>query len=187
MTNQRTQPRRARSSFCDPASTAMASNQPSSIRARNLVQRHRGARSALQVSPRSKDLRSSEMSSIIDSLVCPLVKRLELSRQPSGEYRLMHASKVEQAQPLIDIGDKDHVARHPVGKLRMVERCVRMHGAEYARMQVCLHPGLDRIGDHQIGLSLGQRIEDCCVVLPKELSSLSADAPYRSARWCLLD
>lgn len=79
----------------------------------------------------------------------------------------MHASEIEQAQPLIDIGDKDHVRRHPVGKLRMVERRVRMHGAEYARMQVCLQPGLDRIGDHQIGLSLGQRVEDGCVVLPR--------------------
>jgi hypothetical protein len=38
----------------------------------------------------------------------------------------MDARKVEQVEPLIDVGDEDRIAWHPVGEFGMVERGVRM-------------------------------------------------------------
>ena len=33
----------------------------------------------------------------------------------------MLARKLEQVEPLIDVGSEDRIARHPVGKFRVVE------------------------------------------------------------------
>jgi hypothetical protein len=48
----------------------------------------------------------------------------------------MLARKVEQVEPLIDVRREDWIAWHPVGEFRMVERRVRMDGAQAARMQL---------------------------------------------------
>jgi hypothetical protein len=41
----------------------------------------------------------------------------------------MLARKLEQVEPLVDVGREDRIARHPVGKFRVVEWCVRVDGA----------------------------------------------------------
>jgi hypothetical protein len=80
----------------------------------------------------------------------------------------MLAGDIEQVQPLIDIRGEDSVARHPVAEFRMVERRVGMHGAEHVGMQLCLQPGLDRIGDHQIGFAFRQGVEDGRIIGPDD-------------------
>ena len=80
----------------------------------------------------------------------------------------MLAREVEQVQPLIDVGREDRIARHPVGKFRMVEWRVRMDRAQDAGMQFRLHSRFHSIGDHQIRLALDQRVEDRGVVAPRD-------------------
>ena len=76
----------------------------------------------------------------------------------------MLARKIEQVQPLIDVSREDWIARHPVGEFRMVERRVRMDGAQDAGMQFRLHSRFHSVGDHQIRFALNQRVEDRGVV-----------------------
>jgi hypothetical protein len=78
----------------------------------------------------------------------------------------MLARKVEQVEPLIDVGREDRIAWHPVGEFRMVERRVRMDGTQDARMQFRLNSCFHSVGDHQIRFALGQRVEDRGVVAP---------------------
>jgi hypothetical protein len=78
----------------------------------------------------------------------------------------MLARKVEQAEPLIDVGREDRIAWHPVGQFRMVERRIRMDRAQGARMQLRLNSCFHSVGDHQIRFSLDQRVENRGVVTP---------------------
>ena len=80
----------------------------------------------------------------------------------------MLARKIEQVEPLIDVGSEDRIARHPVGEVRTVERRVRMDRAEDARMQFRLHSRFHSVGDHEIRFALSQRVEDRGVVAPLE-------------------
>ena len=78
----------------------------------------------------------------------------------------MLARKIEQVEPLIDVGREERVAWHPVGELRMIERRVRMDWAQDARMQLRLNSCFYSVGDHQIRFALDQRVEDRGVVTP---------------------
>jgi hypothetical protein len=88
------------------------------------------------------------------------------SGHPAGEDCLTLAREIEQAQPLIDTSREDRIARYPVGEFRMVERRVRMDGAEDARVPFRLHSLFHSVGDHQIRFALNQRVEDRGVVSP---------------------
>ena len=75
-------------------------------------------------------------------------------RASIGPNRLMLAREVEQVEPLVDVRREDWIAWHPVGKFRMVERRVRMDGAQDARMEFRLHSRFHGVGDHQIRFAL---------------------------------
>ncbi len=72
----------------------------------------------------------------------------------------MLARKIEQVQPLVDVGREDRITRHPIGEFRMVERRVRMDWAEDAGTQFRLNSRFYRVGDHPIRFALDQRVED---------------------------
>ena len=80
----------------------------------------------------------------------------------------MLARKIEQVEPLIDVGREERVAWHPVGELRMIERRVRMDWAQDARMQLRLNACFYSVGDHQIRFALDQLIKDRGVVAPRD-------------------
>ena len=61
---------------------------------------------------------------------------------------------------------EDPIARHPLGEFRMVERRIRMDWAQDSGMQFRLNSCFHGVGNHEIRLPLGQRIEDRGVVAP---------------------
>src|SRR5215216_5249262 len=69
-------------------------------------------------------------------------------------------------QPLIDKGLQRDVALQPIGLLGEVERLVRMHRAEHARVLFLLIAGLGRVRHHQVGVALGDFVENRDVVVP---------------------
>ena len=68
-------------------------------------------------------------------------------------------------QPLIDEGLQSGVALHPLGFLGEVERLFRMHRAEHAGVKPLLVSRLRGIRDHQIGVALGDLVEDRDIVI----------------------
>ena len=68
-------------------------------------------------------------------------------------------------QPLIDECLERGVALQPVGFLREIERLFRMHRAKHAGVKLLLVSRLRGVRDHQIGVTLGDLVEDRDIVV----------------------
>src|SRR6516165_1486538 len=86
------------------------------------------------------------------------------SLEPGGVDLFEAAVFHSDMQPLVDEVLQRAVALQPIGFLGEVERLVGMHRAQHAPMQLLLIARLRGIGDHEVGITLGDLVENGDIV-----------------------
>ena len=88
-----------------------------------------------------------------------------ISFEPRRIELLEGAILHRDVQPLVDESLQRDVALQPIGLFREIERLFRMYRAEHAGVKLLLVARLGRIRHHQVGIALGDLVEDRDVVV----------------------